>query len=518
MSIIFNDKSKLLRGIEQVADAVGSTMGPEGSTVVIRSNNFTHGLHVTKDGWTTARSIKLEDEVEAAGAQILIQAAKEVVREAGDNTTTTIVIANELIHKLEKYKGDKSISKVRLMKWVDAITEEILSELDKAAVRDFDLKRVATISANNDETVGEIIAQAYSAVGSDGVVVPEHNYDTPDVFTQVIDGIELEGCGYSIQGFINNERGTVEYNDARVLVFEGKIESIEDLSKVLNGIDMYKEPLVIVADMTAPILHTFVLNKNRGLKLVVINPPPHGFRRKGLMQDLALLTGATYISAETDDLGALDSSYLGHAKSVKVTESSSIFITDKKDGAGTNGRVEEIKAAIATEHNEATKKFLMKRVAYLSSGLARVFVGGKTETEQKELYDRVEDAVLACKSAQKEGIIPGGGSALFEIGNTISSHTASADNNEVVAAKVLAFALGAPARKILENAGEDFRAIMEENEKWEPGHGYDVVNGRFGDMMEMGIIDTVVGAKSAVVNAVSVAKTIFNTSTIITKQ
>lgn len=512
------EKSQIISGVEKMAKAVGSTMGPEGQLAVIRSQKFTNGISVTKDGWNLANNIKFENEIEELGAQILRQAAKKVSEIAGDNTTTTIVIAETLIKGLEKYREEPDVSKLKLLRWVDEIADEVIEYLGYVTQTVDDLERVATISANNDEEIGELIASAYREVGNDGVVIAEMNYATPETYMEVVDGIELEQCGFTTPAFANQEDGTVKYENTKVLVYDGKIELFEDLARVISSdekLDLRKTPLTIVAEMSRNVLYTLVLNKNNGMKINVVTPPPHGFRRKDILKDLAFLTNATYIDENVDDFSSLSSDIFGDAVSVKSTESNTVFVSNKADKSDMAEKVDQLREALSNEPNAGIKNFISKRIGYLTSGIARIYVGGTVDTEQKEKYDRVEDAVLACKSAAEGGIIAGGGIAMYDaaLQEFMSEHLSSDRREESIVASVFCKALAAPANRILSNAGLEPDDVLDFEAP--DGYGYNLITNEGGDMIEMGVIDTFIGAKSALESAVSVAKNIFNISTIV---
>ena len=505
------DKKRLLNGIKTVADTVGSTLGAEGAFVAIKSQKYTHGLGVTKDGVSIAKSIaQLDDPIEAIGAQIIIQSATETMKDVGDNTTTSVVIANELIQKLESSHED--ISKIELLKQVDRMSSEVIQYLNEVSEPVTDLLNVATVSANNDSELGLLIKEAYDKVGTDGAVTVEKNYQTPDTYVDVAESIELDGCGYTSKGLVNTPADeTVVYKKTKVFIYDGVIEILEDLKGVLDGLNLQKTPLTIVADMNPNLAQTMIANVMRnGMKINIVSPPPFGYRRQDLLKDLAFLTGATYFYEGGDDLSMATDKDLGLADKVISSSDKTVFYTPDADRDALKGRVTEIKDAIKKEGNLALKNFMVKRVAYLNSGLARIYVGGKTDQEMKEKYDRVDDAVLACRAALDSGILSGGGVALRDAYTAITFMDENSEEEQ--AADVIMYAaLNAPFNKILSNAWMNDMV----DEDYEIGFGVDVRTGTIGDMKEMGIIDTLIGIKTAFESAVSVAKTVYKIKNIV---
>jgi len=501
-------QSKLISGITKLSNAVKSTLGPMGNTVLIESPNHTHGITVTKDGVTVAKSIQLLDPVENLAVQIMKEAADRTASEAGDGTTTAIVLTEALVKKGVELIGPKD-NKTDILRELVSLSEGVIKKLSSQArpVTDKKLLDVATISSNNDPEIGKIIADTYKAVGKNGIVTVEKS-QTSDTTFETTQGIKIDR-GYSSHLFINNhKKDECILEDVHVLVSDSDINNILSIENVLKPIIAENKKLLIVAPCSQNVINTLAANvvKNN-LKLCTIIPPNFGYKRHELMNDIALSVGATYFSESTgDDLSLMSFKDLGRASKVIVDKDNTIILKDdsKVDQEDINERVTELKDAHKLATKKIDKEFIMSRIASLTGGVGVINVGGNTDLEQKELYDRVDDAVCAVRSALVEGILPGGGLALWESGEDIT-------NSKSIAHAILGDALLAPLIQIIENAGVD----------WAPygadvGHGLDVKTGEIGDMIKMGIIDPMKVTKTALQNAVSVAVTILSTNAIVT--
>ena len=501
-------QTKLINGVTKLSDAVKSTLGPMGNTVLIESPQHTHGITVTKDGVTVAKSIQLLDPVENLAVQMMREAADRTASIAGDGTTTAIVITEELVKKgLELITAQDN--KPQILKDLVSKTEQIIKKLKSQAqpVTDKKLEDVATISCNNDPEIGSIIAKTYKSVGKNGIVTVEKS-QTSDTTFETTQGIKIDR-GYSSHLFINNhKKDECILEDVHVLVSDSDINNILSIEKVLKPIIADNKKLLIVAPCSQNVINTLAANvvKNN-LKLCTIIPPNFGYKQHELMNDIALSVGATYFSESTgDDLSLINFSDLGRASKVIVDKDNTIILknNDHVDQKAIDKRVDELWEAHKITPGKNDKEFIMSRIASLTGGVGVIKVGGNTDLEQKELYDRVDDAVCAVRSALVEGILPGGGLALWEAAEDIPSSTSIAD-------KILESALMAPLNQIIKNAGAD----------WAPhvanvGHGLDVKTGKVGDMIKMGIIDPMKVTKTALQNAVSVAVTILSTNAIVT--
>jgi chaperonin GroEL len=497
---LYFDSVKLVNGIEQLAKAVKSTLGPSGQTVLIESPNHTHGITVTKDGVTVAKAVDLIDPVENLAVRMMKEAADRTASEAGDGTTTSIVLAEALVKGGIELDDAKKTDVLRELK---SLTDGVVSELRKRSRRltKKQLKHVATISANNDKAIGDIIAGVYRDVGKDGVVMVEKS-QTSDTGFRTTHGIRLER-GYASPMFINDQsRDECVLEGCHVMVCDGEINNILSIEKVLAPIIREGKKLLIVAPCSPHVLNTLAANvMKKGLKVCVVPPPSFGYRQHELMQDLAFAVGATYYSEKTgDDLSLMDEGDLGWADRVVVGRDETVIT---KGDVDVTERVAELQEAYSLATKRGDKDFIQSRIASLTGGIGVIEVGGYTDLEQKELYDRVDDAVCAVRAAMSEGVLPGGGVTLYNMARSLGSDS--------VAANILKGALCAPLQQIMENAGEDFDYTMAPD-----GMGYNLKTGEYGDMIEMGVIDPTRVTIAALQNAVSVAITILSTKAVIT--
>ncbi len=495
--------TKLISGIEKLSKAVKSTLGPSGQTVLIESPHHTHGITVTKDGVTVAKAVDLIDPIENLAVRMMKEAADKTASEAGDGTTTSIVLAEALV---KGGIGSLDANKTDVLRDLVSLTEEVVEELGVRSRRltKKHLRSVATISANNDRSIGKIIADVYDKVGKDGVVTVEKSM-TSDTGFSVTHGFKLDR-GYSTELFINDQsRDECVLEGCHVMVCDGEISNVLAIEKVLGPIIRDGKKLLIVAPCSTHVVNTLAANvMKKGLKLCVVPPPNFGYKQHELMQDLAVSVGATYFSEKTgDDLSLMEFSDLGYADRVVVGRGDTVIVKgDKEDGV--DERIAELQSALELAKRKVDKDFIRQRIAGLVGGIGVIEVGGRTDLEQKELYDRVDDAVCAVRAAMQDGVVAGGGVTLYNISRWLS-------DREGVAAKVLREALRAPLNQIMENCGEGFDYSMAPD-----GEGYNLKTGAYGDMIEMGVIDPTRVTKSALQNAVSVAVTILSTQAIIT--
>lgn len=495
--------TKLISGIEKLSKAVKSTLGPSGQTVLIESPHHTHGITVTKDGVTVAKAVDLIDPIENLAVRMMKEAADKTASEAGDGTTTSIVLAEALV---KGGIGSLDANKTDVLRDLVSLTEEVVEELGVRSRRltKKHLRSVATISANNDRSIGKIIADVYDKVGKDGVVTVEKSM-TSDTGFSVTHGFKLDR-GYSTELFINDQsRDECVLEGCHVMVCDGEISNVLAIEKVLGPIIRDGKKLLIVAPCSTHVVNTLAANvMKKGLKLCVVPPPNFGYKQHELMQDLAVSVGATYFSEKTgDDLSLMEFSDLGYADRVVVGRGDTVIVKgDKEDGV--DERIAELQSALELAKRKVDKDFIRQRIAGLVGGIGVIEVGGRTDLEQKELYDRVDDAVCAVRAAMQDGVVAGGGVTLYNISRWLS-------DRDGVAAKVLREALRAPLNQIMENCGEGFDYSMSPD-----GEGYNLKTGAYGDMIEMGVIDPTRVTKSALQNAVSVAVTILSTQAIIT--
>jgi chaperonin GroEL len=515
-----NGREKLINGITKIAGAVKSTLGPRGNTVLIESPNHTGSITVTKDGVTVAKAVDLLDPVENLAVRMMKEAADKTATNAGDGTTTAIVLTEALVKA-----GDELITadlnRIQVLRHMTAIADEVVESLKKKKkkVTKKMLSDVATISANNDKHIGGIIAKVYNEIGTNGIVTVEKS-QTSETYAESTHGFKIQR-GYYSPYFINDhKRDECVFEDVMVLVCDAEIHNILQLENVLKPIIQEGKRLLIIAPCSNHVVNTLAANVAKGnLKVCAIEPPSFGYKKHELMADIALAVGAKYFSEKTgDDLSLMTYADLGHAAKIIVDSNNTVIINSpaRTDEEAVEERVAQLWAA----HAEATKKhdkdFILSRIASLTGGVGVIFVGGSTDIEQKELYDRVDDAVCAVRSALEEGVLPGGGKALLD--ESISFNGMPADNAELhVAFEIMSRALRVPAKQILANAGLKFEDIYTFGDgHLANGYGYNVKTGEYGDLVQMGVIDPFKVTRSALQNAISVATTILSTDAIIT--
>jgi len=511
-------QSKLVSGITKMANAVGSTLGPMGNTVLIESPHHTHGITVTKDGVTVAKSINLLDPVENLSVQIMREAADRTASTAGDGTTTAIVLTDAIVKQyISQTKDIKSINKTEVLRDLTKTSKEIILKLaDKAIpVSDKMLEDVATISSNNDVEVGKIIAKTYKAVGKNGIVTVEKS-QTSDTTFETTQGIKIDR-GYSSHLFVNNhKKDECILEDVYVLVSDAEILNILSIENVLKPIIADNKKLLIVAPCSQNVINTLAANvMKNNLKLCTIVPPNFGYKQHELMNDIALSVGATYFSESTgDDLSLMTFKDLGRASKIITDRDQTILIKDSShvDDKVIQERVDQLWDAHKITEKKIDKEFVMSRIASLTGGVGVIRVGGNTDLEQKELYDRVDDAVCAVRSALEQGILPGGGLALYSEGSKISVTDVS--KSKTIANAIMEVALRAPMELIYKNAGVEIEYSEYHIEKGEVGTN--LKTNQKGDLIKLGVIDPMKVTKTALENAVSVAITILSTNAIIT--
>tara|TARA_R110000765_G_scaffold11494_2_gene36328 strand:- start:4481 stop:6121 length:1641 start_codon:yes stop_codon:yes gene_type:complete len=523
----FDDAARLrlISGIRQLSQAVKSTLGPSGQTVLIESPGHTHGITVTKDGVTVAKAVDLIDPVENLAVRMMKEASDRTASEAGDGTTTAIVLTESLVCEGYSALDSSSLNKTNVLRHLVSLTKEVVTYLKDTSepLTDKRLLDVATISSNNDSVVGGIIAQVYKAIGKDGVVTVEKSQSNDTTF-ETTKGIKIDK-GYAAPLFINDHtRDECILDDCHVLVSDAEISSVLSIEKILNHIIPTGKRLLIIAPVSQQVTNTLAANvMKNGLKLCVISPPNFGYKQHELMQDIAAAVNATYFSEKTgDDLSLMEPSDLGMVSKAVVGRGSTILIkSTDSDGAKLKERVAQLHGAVKEEKVKSEKEFIRSRIATLTGGIGVIYVGGQTDLEQKELFDRVDDAVCAVRSALEEGILPGSGIALYNsIESVIERHLLSDDDDLVAAANILISSLGSPLRQILLNAGTSFEDVY--HYEWHKGlapystEGYDVKNRKYGNLIDMGVIDPLKVTKVALQNAVSVAVTILSTNAIIT--
>jgi chaperonin GroEL len=511
-------RTSLINGISKIANAVKSTLGPRGHTVLIESPNHTQGITVTKDGVTVAKAVDLLHPVENLAVRMMKEAADKTATSAGDGTTTAIVLTEAIVKAGSDMMKDNH-NRTEILKHINKEVPSIITKLKSLSkpITKRRLKDVAIISANGDKTIGTTIAKTYDKVGKTGIVTVERS-QTSSTYNEITNGIKVER-GYNSSLFINDQKkDECILDDTYILVSDASVDNILNIENILKPIIQERKKLLLICPCSENVINTLAANvvKN-GLKICNINPPQFGYKQHELMQDIAISVGATYFSEKTgDDLSLITFNDLGHASKVIVSRDSTVII---KDDAENGNVIEERVTQLWEQHklavNKGDKDFILSRIASLTGGIGVIYVGGQTDIEQKELYDRVDDAVCAVRSALLEGILPGGGTALHNVAKDYDALQDEETNlSKKIAYAILGKALKAPIHQILLNAGLDYKEIYKDIDN--PIHGYDVKNEVYGDLLEMGVIDPMKVTKHALQNAVSVATTILSTNAIIT--
>ena len=492
-------KDRVITGVNKLAQAVKSTLGASGKCVIYED---ARGKPViTKDGVTVAESVVLRDPVENMGATLIKEAARNTVKDAGDGTTTATVLAEALIKQIDAAVADGLT--IREIK--DGVTEtldSVISYLNDITI-DVEgdmLKSVSAISCNNDQELGAIIAEAYDKVGKNGVVLMEES-PSEDTYVDVVDGVKVD-CGMTSPHFVTNtEKQTCELDKPLVFICSSEIPNVRKIQSILEYVIKNNRALLIVAPVAQQVKAALLMNKVKGtIKVNIIDLPGFGPTKKDATEDLAILTGATVLNEELgDDLDLMKPEHLGEAE-FAITDDKNTVLTLEGMTQGIEDRIDELNKHLAEEQNGFIKKKLEDRLAMLSGSVGIIKVGANSKVELKEKKDRVEDAIYATKAALQEGIVPGGGIALLNASQKISTGQAG---------KVLLNALSSPYETIMSNAGVELNSWMKE------GYGCNVVTGGFVKMIDEGIIDPVLVTKSALKNAVSVALTIMSADCVI---
>ena len=510
-------RSKLISGITSISKAVKSTLGPLGKTVLLESNQHTSGMTITKDGVTVARAIMLEDPIENLAVQMMKDAADRTANTAGDGTTTAIVLTEAIVKAGQEFiKSEHNTTEI--IRHINKIGQDIIGRLEKHSkkVTKSRLLDVACISANNDSEIGGIIANAYDKVGINGIVTVERSKSS-ETYAEVTNGIKVDR-GYLTHLFINDQKkDECILEDVRILVCDAEINNILQIENILKPIINNGEKLLIIAPCSQNVINTLAANVVRnGLKFCAIAPPSFGYKTQELMSDIALAVGAKYFSQNTgDDLSLIRPENLGHADKIIASRDNTIILKDQIQTEELQNRIAELKVQQSEISNASDKKFINERIASLAGSIGCIYVGGYSDVEQKEKFDRVDDSVCAVRSALEEGILAGGGVALLRAGLYLDTYK-SVDDNMDIALLILKSALRAPLQQILVNGGKDYGKII--NHIFDKSHnfGYDLKNEQFGDMFKMGVIDPLKVTKNALINAISVATTILSTNAIVT--
>ncbi|MAW97196.1 MULTISPECIES: chaperonin GroEL [Leeuwenhoekiella] len=506
------------RGVDALANAVKVTLGPKGRNVII-SKSF-GGPQVTKDGVTVAKEIELEDALENMGAQMVKEVASKTNDLAGDGTTTATVLAQAIVQE-----GLKNVAAganpMDLKRGIDKAVEAITADLEKQAKEvgssSEKIKQVASISANNDDVIGELIAEAFGKVGKEGVITVEEAKGT-ETYVDVVEGMQFDR-GYLSPYFVtDSEKMQTELENPYILLFDKKISSMKDLLPVLEPVAQSGKPLLIVAeDVDGEALATLVVNKLRGaLKIAAVKAPGFGDRRKAMLEDIAILTGGTVISEErgfTLENATID--MLGTAENVTIDKDNTTIVNGGGDSDAIKTRVNQIKAQIETTTSDYDKEKLQERLAKLAGGVAVLYVGAASEVEMKEKKDRVDDALHATRAAVEEGIVAGGGVALVRAKRVLEG-LKSENADEATGIKIVDRAIEAPLRTIVANAGGEGSVVIAKVIEGEADYGYDAKTERYVNMLTEGIIDPKKVTRVALENAASVSGMILTTECALT--
>ncbi len=515
--LIYDVKAReaLLKGVNTLADAVKVTLGPKGRNVVLEKSFG--GPNVTKDGVTVAKEIELEDKFENMGAQMVREVASKTSDVAGDGTTTATILAQSIY-----FEGSKLVAAganpMALKRGIEKAVAVVIDELKKVSKPTKDQKEIAqvgTISANNDPTIGNIIAEAMNKVGKEGVITVEEAKGM-ETTLEVVEGMQFDR-GYISPYFVTDpEKMEVILNEPLILINEKKISNMKDLLPILEQIAKMGKPLLIIAeDVEGEALATLVVNKLRGtLQVCAVKAPGFGDRRKAMLEDIAILTGGQVVSEEKgiklENVGLND---LGRAKTIRLDKDNTTIVDGAGDRKALEGRVRQIRAQIDETTSDYDREKLQERLAKLVGGVAVISVGAATETEMKEKKARVEDALNATRAAVEEGIVPGGGVAYLRCIPALESLKLEGD--EKLGMNIVKRALEEPARQIANNAGEEGSVIVEKLKGGEGAFGYNAEVGEYGDLIEAGVIDPTKVTRSALQNASSVSALMLTTECMI---
>ncbi|MEN4904972.1 chaperonin GroEL [Luteimonas sp. TWI1416] len=509
-------RSKMVRGVNVLANAVKATLGPKGRNVVLEKSFG--APTITKDGVSVAKEIELADKFENMGAQMVKEVASKTSDNAGDGTTTATVLAQAFIREGSKAVA-AGMNPMDLKRGIDKAVQAAVAELknlSKPTADDKAIAQVGTISANSDESIGTIIADAMKKVGKEGVITVEEGSGLENEL-DVVEGMQFDR-GYLSPYFVNNQQSqTADLDDPFILLHDKKISNVRDLLPVLEGVAKAGKPLLIVAEeVEGEALATLVVNTIRGIvKVVAVKAPGFGDRRKAMLEDMAVLTGGTVISEEVGlSLEKATINDLGRAKKVQVSKENTTIIDGAGDTGSIESRIKQIKAQIEETSSDYDREKLQERVAKLAGGVAVIKVGASTEIEMKEKKARVEDALHATRAAVEEGVVPGGGVALIRALAAISDlKGANEDQNHGIA--IALRAMEAPLREIVTNAGEEPSVIVNNVKGGTGNYGYNAANGEYGDMVEFGILDPTKVTRTALQNAASIAGLMITTEAMV---
>ncbi|MGC6437602.1 MAG: chaperonin GroEL [Flavobacteriaceae bacterium] len=503
----------LKRGVDALANAVKVTLGPKGRNVII-SKSF-GAPQVTKDGVSVAKEVELEDALENMGAQMVKEVASKTNDLAGDGTTTATVLAQAIVKE-----GLKNVAAganpMDLKRGIDKAVQAIVADLEKQAKKvgnsSEKIMQIASISANNDNTIGELIAEAFGKVGKEGVITVEEAKGT-DTYVDVVEGMQFDR-GYLSPYFVtDSDKMIADLENPYILLFDKKISNLQEILPILEPVAQSGRPLLIIAeDVEGQALATLVVNKLRGgLKIAAVKAPGFGDRRKAMLEDIAILTGGTVISEERGfSLENANLDMLGTAETVTIDKDNTTIVNGSGKASDIKARVNQIKAQIETTTSDYDKEKLQERLAKLAGGVAVLYVGAASEVEMKEKKDRVDDALHATRAAVEEGIVAGGGVALVRAQKTLEK-ISDVNLDEVTGIQIVSRAIEAPLRTIVDNAGGEGSVVINKVLEGKGDFGYDAKNDAYVDMLKTGIIDPKKVTRVALENAASVAGMILTT-------
>ncbi len=512
-------RNALKEGVDKLSRAVKVTLGPRGRNVVLEQSMGEP--KVTKDGVTVAEELEFENRQENMGAQMLKEVASKTSDNAGDGTTTAIVLAQSIINE-----GMKSVTsgvnpmeiKVGIDRAVGALVEELRSQSKPVEERDR-IAQIGAISANQDQEIGDLIAEGMEKVGKDGVITVEEGRST-ETYLDTVEGMQFDR-GYQSPHFVTDqEKMVAELEDPYILITDFKISNIQDIMPILEQVKEQGKPLLIISeDLEGEALSTLVVNKMRGsLKIAAVKAPGFGDRRKAMLQDIAALTGGTFV---TEDLGhsleKIHLDYLGQAETINITEDDTTIVGGKGNKADINARIEQIRNELETTDSDYDAEKLQERLASLSGGVAVLYIGAASEVEMKEKKARVEDALHATRAAVEEGIVPGGGVALVRAEHVLDN--VEVDNDEQqVGVDIIRRAIRQPIQSIADNAGENGPVVYEKVRQEDGAYGYNAQAEQYEDLFEAGVIDPTKVTRTALQNAASVASMFLTTEATVAEE
>ena len=509
-------RDKIKKGVDTLADAVKVTLGPRGRNVVI-DKKFGSPT-ITKDGVTVAKEIELKDAIENMGAQLVKEVASKTADSAGDGTTTATVLA-QAIYTIGAKNVAAGANPMDLKRGIDKAVAAVVANLEtqkKVISTSKEIAQVATISANHDEEIGNMIAEAMEKVGKEGVITVEEARGT-ETEVKTVEGMQFDR-GYLSPYFVTNtEKMEVEAERPFILISEKKVSSMKELLPVLEAVAQTGRPLIIIAeDVDGEALATLVVNKIRGaLKVAAVKAPGFGDRRKAMLEDIAILTGGTVISEERGfKLENASLEYLGQAEKVLIDKDNTTIVNGAGDAEGIQGRVNQIKSQIENTTSDYDREKLQERLAKLSGGVAILYIGAATEVEMKEKKDRVDDALHATRAAVEEGIVAGGGVALIRA-SAVLDGMKGANEDETTGINIIKVAIEAPLRTIVANAGGEGSVIVQKVKEGKDGYGYNAKDNTFEDLLAAGIIDPKKVSRLALENAASISGLLLTTECVI---